>query len=657
MKIRKYMIPVIMVYFKIVISYNCNQNLQGQLFQTRGLRMKQKAKQLSINGRVHNLAYGVSYLNQSVYFKIVHPSAKECYVNLYHKINDSQNKKIQMQQDVKNKETFVLCLDKFPYSEYEYCFEADGEEFLDPTVKVVYGREEFGDTKKQRIRGGFLSETPEEKQEVREPIDYRDMIMYKLHVRGFTQHKSSKVEHPGTYLGVVEKIPYLKELGINCILFMPFVEYDETFCPKYFRYMRDRINYWGFGCESFYYAPKTAFAFDREHPDLEVKYMIQELHRNGIEVILEMNFTLQVNPVTIADCLSYWKSEYQVDGFKTNIMEQYRSFIAVQPVLKEAKLLDQWWNLDEIRFFTGGDLPNGLAQYNDGFMCDARRFLRGDEGQVGTFIQRVKANPTETAIINYVTNHDGFTLADLFSYDIKHNEENGENNHDGREYNYSWNCGAEGTTRKKKVVELRKKMVKNAFASMLFSQGTPMILSGDEFGNTQEGNNNVYCQDNEISWLNWDFLEENREIFDYVKTLIRIRMSHPILHPKEELRGADYIYCGIPDISFHGVKAWQPNCSFYSRELGILFCGKYAAISRTEFDQIFYVIYNMHDRTHGFDLPKLFESMKWGKLLSSEDNHISLCEDEIEILPQESQRTLEVHAHTMVVLVGVPIKD
>lgn len=624
----------------------------------------------SMQESCHNLSYGVSYLNQYIYFKIIHSAAEECYLKLYHKTDASKNLRIRMEQVPFEKQVFTIILHNFPYFDYEYCFEAMGEEFLEPSVKVVHGRERFGLREEgKHLRGGFIAPVILLEEDKRLAIPYHDLILYKLHVRGFTQHKSSGVQHPGTYLGLVEKIPYLKELGVNAVLLMPITEFDETYQPKNYRNVPDLINYWGFGCESFYYAPKASYAANPRYPDIEVKRMVLELHKNGIEVLMEMNFTGQTNPLMIIDCLRYWHSEYHIDGFKTNLMEQYRSMIAADPLLSEVKLLDSWWNLGEIMNFTDGRIPKWLAEYNDGFKIDARRFLKGDEEQVNSFINRTQYNPNQTAVINYITNHDGFTLHDVFMYDLKHNEANGENNSDGSEYNYSWNCGAEGETKRRKVITLRKKMVKNAFLALFLSQGTPMLLAGDEFGNTQEGNNNGYCQDNSISWLDWDLRNKNKELTTFVKQIIELRKGHPILHQEKGLRGMDYIYCGIPDISFHGTKAWQPNLGYYSRELGVLLCGKYAAVNRREFDTTFYILYNMHWEAHDFGLPNLVDQLKWAMLMTT-DAAIETSDKTVELLPKElpfsigsktvvkvrmleNQRTLLVPPRTVCVLVGV----
>ena len=616
--------------------------------------MKITTREFPILNDGFSTAYGVSYLNRSVCFKVIHLEAEECFLKLYHQTDVSKNQKIRMDRVIGTKHAFVTVIDDLEYSEYEYCFEAMQEDFLEPSVKVVHGRDTFGLSCDQaQLRGGFLTRSYRMEEKEQQPISYEDMIIYKLHVRGFTMHETSGVKYPGTYRGVIEKIPYLKDLGVNTILLMPITEFDERFQQNNYYEAEDKINYWGYGSDCYYYAPKTSYASNKKQPDVEVKQMVEEFHKNGMEVLLEMNFNYHTNPVTIVDCLSYWHMEYGIDGFRTNIPEQYRSMVAASPLLQEVKLLDVWGNIDEIKCLTNGVVPKWLAEYNDSFELIARRFLKGEEAQVNSFMNRLKHKPNEMAVVNYITNHDGFTLHDLYTFDVKHNEPNGENNQDGSEYNYSWNCGFEGETRRKKVVELRKQMVKNALLTLFLAQGTPLLLSGDEFGNSQCGNNNAYCQDNEISWINWKLKDKNKELLQFVKKIIAFRKAHVVFHQERELRSMDYIYCGMPDISFHGTKAWQPNQGNYSRELGVLLCGKYAAISRVKFDSTFYLIFNMHWEKHDFDLPILHDKLQWGLIEASdyslETPHLNISD----VKPLENQRTLTVPPRTICILVGI----
>jgi len=282
-----------------------------------------------------------------------------------------------------------------------------------------------------------------------------------------------------------------------------------------------------------------------------------------------------------------------------------------------------------------------LGEYNEGFLIDMRRVLKGDEDQVGRLIYQTRRNPDAYGVINYMAATNGFTMMDMVSCEQKHNEANGENNRDGSDYNYTWNCGVEGTTRKKKIVQMRKKQLRNAFLLLFLSQGTPMFLAGDEFGNSQNGNNNAYCQDNEISWLNWHQLETNRDIYEFVKYMIAFRKAHPVFHLSVEPKNIDYLVCGHPDVSYHGVKTWCPEFENFRRQLGILYCGEYGRRADGTSDDYFFVAYNMHWEPHEFDLPKLPKGMQWTLCINTDDaDNNGICPPESLEAGQEPQEEL-----------------
>ena len=286
-------------------------------------------------------------------------------------------------------------------------------------------------------------------------------------------------------------------------------------------------------------------------------------------------------------------------------------------MLGNTKLFYTDFSCDEI--YDNSDIPayKNLAVYNDDFMYAVRHFLKSDEGSLLPALGSLRKNPRQTGVINYVTNYSGFTLADLVSYDRKHNEDNGEENRDGENYNVSWNCGFEGRTRKKSVQELRGRQMKNAMLLLLTSQGTPMIVSGDEFGFSHGGNNNPYCQDNGVSWLNWRLQETNQEFFSFVKQAIAYRKKHPVLHRPDELAMMDYIACGYLDLSYHGEEAWKLKADNLSRQAGLMYCGCYAKTDRKNDDNFIYIAYNMHWEEHDFALPSLPAGLKWTRVLDT----------------------------------------
>lgn len=603
------------------------------------------------------LPLGVRKIHETICFSVSVRGADECKLNLYEKGKSKIYKSILMGRDEKVGCIFYTAIEKFDHKKYEYLFEAAGKTFIDPYAAVITGRSRWGKKlvgkEKELVRGGLSFESYMWGNDRTLKIPYEDLILYRLHPRGFTKDVSSKVDYRGKFTGIIEKIPYLKELGINAVELLPSYEFNEILPDKT---LQDRmnskfvkpdeievtkINYWGFSRENFYFAPKMSYGV--VDSIREMKDLVKALHQNGIEVIMEFHFQEGTNEQLIIDCLRNWVLEYHIDGFHVNQNVVPSKLVATDPVLAETKLFGLTWNIEEIYGEEKEVKYRSLGEYNDGFLIDARRFLKGDEDQVSQAAYRIKRNPINMGVINFITNTNGFTLQDLFSYDVKHNEGNNEGNHDGTDYNYSWNCGFEGETKRSKILELRRRQLRNALMLLMFSQGTPLILSGDEFGNSQKGNNNAYCQDNKISWLNWKQLDTNRDIFEFLKILISIRKDHPILHKNVELRGMDYISCGCPDISFHSTKAWYPDYSNYNRVLGIMLCGKYAMKDEKVCDDYFYLAFNMHWADHEFDLPKLPGHIRWGVLIDSVSSESSVIED---------QKRYNVKARSIVVFIG-----
>lgn len=594
---------------------------------------------------------GVTVSDDWINFAVAVPNERECYLNLYHKCTGEKAASILLNEHNKTGNVFSIMVKILNLKDFTYTYQIGDKEFLDPYAKVVYGRDIYAKRlnieERRQVRAGFISSDYTWSTNVSSPIPYSQLIIYKLHVRGFTKNATSQVNNRGTFLGITEKIEYLKELGVNCLQLMPAYEYNEIMDHKNMR-CSDKINYWGYSEDNSFFAPKSSYAANPDNVIQEFKDMVDTLHKHGIEVIMEMNFTRNTNQGLIQDCLRFWALEYRIDGFQLNYDAIPGLLLATDPILSNTKLLSAGWNISEI--YNKEFKPEfiNLAEYNDGYSVDVKRFLKADEEQVGPFSFRMKRLQDKCGTVNYITNHDGFTMMDLYSYDVKHNEINGENNQDGADYNYSWNCGEEGTSKKKKVVAIRKKQIRNAFATLLLSQGTPLLLAGDEFGNSQQGNNNAYCQDNEISWLNWDLLKDNYDIYVFVKQLIQLRKNHPILHMNYPLRNMDYVSCGLPDISFHGTKAWYPDYSHYCRMLGVMLAGNYVKINRKETDSTFYILYNMHWEKHIFDLPVLPEGKQWYLCIDTTNEVIKEAVQKI-----NNQRQWEVPPRTMMVFTGI----
>jgi isoamylase len=530
------------------------------------------------------LPLGVSRQKEALNFAVGVKEGKQCTLLLYKCGENVPMEKIPMKEEAGTGTVRCVMLSDLPAQVCEYNYEIDGKIVTDPYAKGIAGRERWNDQvdfTPHQVRGKIpqKEEYPWE-NDCPLRIPEEDVIAYSLHVRGFTRHSSSKVKKKGTFRGVMEKLPYLKELGINQIQCMPVYEFEER---------GRKVNYWGYG-EGFFFAPKASYAADHD-AQKELKELVKTCHREGIEVVLDFPFTAQTRFQIVEDCLRYYVMEYHIDGFLLNPYQVPVEFLRRDPVLSGTKLLIK----------------------DESFQNTMRRFLKGDEGMIASVAEQFRRKTSVSGSCNYITNHTGFTLEDLVSYDAKHNEANGEQNQDGPDYNYSWNCGVEGKTRKKQIVKLRQGQKRNAMFLLMTAQGTPCLLAGDEFGNSQGGNNNVYCQDNETGWVDWSRLEREKSFFHYVKELIAFRKKHGILHQKEALTGTDRSGSGIPDISYHGEAAWQIQQEASSRQLGILYSGSPKKESNC------FLVYNMHWIAHSFALPALPKDQAWYQVMSTEE--------------------------------------
>lgn len=553
---------------------------------------------------------GCTVEGQTANFSVAVPEGQTCELIIYKKgARASAFSQEMPYSDVAGNLHFLSVVLEQP-EDYEYCYKIGGKIVPDPYGKAFSGREHWSVSKgkeKRKLRTRIVTDTFDWGKSQFPHLKKEDVIAYSLHVRGFTKHSSSGVAHKGTFDGVTEKLPYLQKLGINQIHLMPVYEFDEN---------QRHVNYWGYG-KAYFFAPKASYAAG--DPVNEMKSLVRQMHLAGIEVILEMPFTEGTTFSLILDCLRYWVMQYHVDGFIVNPYICNPDELAKDPVLAKSKILKK----------------------EDGFQNVMRRFLKGDEGMIRDVICQLKNQDTQ--LYNYIASHNGFTLCDVVSYDGKHNEANGENNLDGPDYNYSWNCGAEGYSRKKAVNELRKNQIFNAFFLLLFAQGMPCILSGDEFMNTQKGNNNAYCQDNLISWLDWNQLSRQEELYTFVCRLIALRKAcmKQIAKKSEDTMGRS----GIPQISYHGEDAWQMPAGRASRQLGVFYHEE-----STEKD--FYIAYNMHWLSHSFALPSLPKGMEWVCMAGTKEGVL----DEKEAVPVKDKK-VQLEERTIKVFVGRQAKE
>ena len=529
--------------------------------------------------------------------------------------------RIPLSKEYRNGNVFSVIIKDIEYDKYLYKFYSDEKEFADPYSYTLVGNEKFGLKKDNYEIYSSIVKLDDFNKDEKPGISFENSIFYLLHVRGFTAHSSSKVENKGTFKGILEKLDYLKDLGITTLELMPCYEFEEfekiskdnSFIVDTTDYKAEnKVNYWGYK-EGFYFAPKASYCATNE-PVKEFKEFVKTLHKNGIEVVLQFYFPDKVKQHKIYEVLKFWLLNYNVDGFHLKGNKIPFSFIANDPLFGDTKLLYDY--IPENEIYEAAFIPTkrNLSSYSDAFMYQMRKVLKGDEGTLKDLVYYTKNYPEKSACVNFITNYYGFTLNDLVSYDRKHNEDNGEKNVDGCDYNFSWNCGIEGKTKKSLVMKLRKKMMKDALFLVFSSKGTPLILAGDEICNTQNGNNNPYCQDNAVSYINWNLTAEASEMLEYTKKLIALRKSDLNAVLNREFSMLDRAHIGYPDLSYHSDEAWKADLATYNRHLGIM----YSSLDKGNVT-LYYLAYNFYWKEITFSLPFLPVSAKWDVVFSTGD--------------------------------------
>lgn len=577
-------------------------------------------KRTILAGAGYPMVLGANKIDGAYNFAVELKEGEDASLVLYKKGDTTPELEISFAEGNRIGAVSSLRLTGFQAKNYEYNFRINGIICQDPYAYRILGREEFGQPfteDEHSVRCGFLSERSYNWEGDKSPgISYENMILYKLHVRGYTRAGGNEANKKGTFRGLKNMIPYWKSLGINAVELMPAYEFFEVDRPSREKGLvskrgeLSRVNFWGY-TEGFYFAPKSSYCFASDS-EKEVKDFIKALHQAGLECIMEFYFPYGTKPMTALKALHFWKIYYHVDGFHIIGDGVLAELYLKDPILAGSKLM--MGGFDEGNLAAERKGSRNAALYTPEFMQDMRCFLKSDEGKAESAAYRIRRNSDCYAVINYMASQDGFTLADTVSYNYRHNEENGEGNHDGSSYNFSWNCGVEGPCKKLAVRQIRERQLRNAFLLLLLSQGVPMIYGGDEFGNSQDGNNNAYCQDNLIGWIDWKARRRNKKLLDFVKDAISFRKAHPILHMATELKGSDYMAKGHPDVSVHGERAWYHSGDNTSRLLGIMYNGRYALRADGQPDDMIYVAYNFHWESRTLALPNLPEGMEWKKV-------------------------------------------
>jgi len=550
---------------------------------------------------------------------------------------------------------YSIILEDMSYDKYTYNFIENGKEIRDPYAKVICGNESWGDAERTLVSAGIGAKKFDWEDDQVLMIPYQDSIIYQLHVRGFTKHISSGVKKKGTFEGVCEKISYLKSLGITAVELLPSYDFEE--CEKEMPgimtmdYVKEnytnppsnkvvnKINYWGYK-EASYFSPKSSYSAGK-NPIYSFKNMVKEFHKAGIEVIMQFYFPQTVERAYIIDVIKYWVKEYHIDGVHLLGVNIPISILATQSELCNTKILYEYINQNEVYDYNYVPAYHNLASYNEGYMYALRKFLKGDVGSLQKAFQAMVNMPKQVSNIVYFTNYNTFTLKDLVSFERKHNEQNGENGKDGNNNNVSWNCGVEGITKKKNVVALREQQMRNAMTLLMLSKGTPVILAGDEFGNSQNGNNNPYCQDNPVSWLNWKDLTKNQQHYEFTKKMIAMIKERKILKKQVE-KGTRRTGVEYPYMSFHGTEAWKLDWSAANEEAGgILYYDNY---------QYVYIGINMYWQAATLALPNIPGKHKWELLLDT-------AKEENDIWDEEEHKTIHMPARSIKIITAQGSKD
>ena len=670
--------------------------------------------------------YGACVASNGVSFTINSHGATRCTLLLFKPQAPKPHARIPFPDSYRIGDTYSMLVFDIKPDEFEYAFSFDGpyepakgllfnEEnvLLDPYSRAVTGQRKWGEKPEGGKDFEYRARVVKSNfdwgniKQLEQPFE--DLVIYETHVRGYTKDKSSGVSAPGTFAGLKDKIPYLKDLGINAVELMPIFEFDEMESARVVDGVQ-LYNYWGYNTVSFF-APNTSYAFNEEHNHEgdELKSLIKALKENGIEVILDVvfNHTAEGNemgpcfsfkgidnnvyymltpdahyynfsgcgnvmncnhPVVrnfIIDCLRHWAIEYRVDGFRFDLASilgrdqngapmanpPILESLAFDPVLGKMKLIAEAWDAGGL--YQVGSFPswNRWAEWNGRYRDDMRSFLKGDDGMAGNAITRITGSRDlyspesrgHKASVNFLTCHDGFTLYDLYSYNEKHNEKNGWNNTDGDNNGHSWNCGAEGETDDPNVNGLRRRLIKNAFAALLCSRGPAMFFAGDEFCNTQFGNNNAYCQDNIISWLDWSRLEEFKEIHDFVRHMIQFRKEHPILRKMTKPSS-----CQFPEISVHNGTPFNASTDYKTKLIGIMYAGRNE--EDTEDDIVFYCM-NAYWEPLVMQLPVLPNGKHWHVDTNTNAEYFD-GEDFTEKTELLGVNTIRVPARTTIILVA-----
>lgn len=581
--------------------------------------------------------------------------AKKAALHIYDKSSKKCLRALEITDEYRFGRVCSVSITDADYSKLCYLIEEDDKLFIDPYSTEIVGREFWGDIdraeKGYKVYSGICDINAKWEDT---PVDIKssDMVIYKLHMRGFTMNHGLSRGMQGNSNGVIKLIPYLKEMGVTSVELMPIYDFEDQMhetrteiSPKGKKTQVEvslgKTNYWGYG-DAAYMAPKAAY-FKDEAPLDGLRRLVAEFHKAGIEVILEFAFTGKYSDKYIIDTLKLYKKVYHIDGFHLmGVVPVER--ITEDPFLEDTKLFFE----DAPREILCAEAKKRIFIYNDAFTCVLRQIQNHMNGSMVQFANHSRRQNNNYGFVNFAANVTGFTLIDSYSYGEKHNQENGEENRDGNNNNFSSNYGIEGKTNNKNVNKIRLVQTRNAIVSTLMSQGIPLINSGDECLNTAGGNNNPYCQDNKTGWASFSKSKDALETLRFVKAIIEFRKNHKCVHPEGAMELNDYRSLGFPDMSYHGVEPWMMMIGEEQKSLGILYNGAYAA----EEEEV-YVCYNFGYDTVKMALPRLAPGKRWRQVINTAEYNE---ESDFSPKPIHDQESVEVAGGTISILVGQKVK-
>ncbi|MBR4706894.1 MAG: hypothetical protein IKP29_02430 [Pseudobutyrivibrio sp.] len=538
-----------------------------------------------------------------------------------------------------------------------YLIEEDGKAYLDPYSTVVVGRDKWADFK-DRAKSGFMvysgiSHLEKSWEDTKVTVAPADMVIYKLHMRGFTAGLGMAASKVGNYKGLLSKIPYFKELGITTLELMPLYDFEELFLENRMNISSkgeitevkeyvDKINYWGFGPAS-YFAPKASYFGGAKDAVASLRDMVSTLHKNGLEVVMEMTFSNETTDDAILACLKYYVKYFHIDGFHIVGCNAPIERIAAEPYLAATKIFYEYIP-EEILCNEKG--AKHLFIYNDSFMNVTRQLENHMNGSMVQFANHMRRQNGSYGFVNYMANVNGFSLWDSYSYGEKHNWDNGEENRDGTNNNFSFNYGAEGKTNNKAINNNRFREMRNAFAALFLSQSVPLFVAADEAAATHLGNNNPYCQDNKCGYTVFTKTKSKTALTNFVKQLVEFRSKHKCLRVETPFLMNDYRHLGLPDMSFHGTEPWMMSIGEEQKALGVLYNGAYV----DEKEEVF-VCYNFHYDSVNMALPLLAPGKRWRLCF----NTAEFNDDDFSPKPIHDQQSIAVPGNSISVLVGIKL--